>query len=54
MSPEFRRTKGYYPRVTVIHMSPQHEPEIEEEIRGVAEKLEVSIGAAHEGEELIL
>jgi ribonuclease BN (tRNA processing enzyme) len=51
---EFRRTKGYYPRVTVIHMSPQHEPEIEEEIRGVAEKLEVSIGAAHEGEELIL
>ena len=51
---EFRRVKGYLPKVAAIHMSPQHEPEIEREVREVARLLSVSIDIAHEGEELIL
>ena len=51
---EFRRVNKYLPRVTVIHVSPQHEPEIEREVREVAKLLGASIDIAHEGEELIL
>lgn len=51
---EFRRVNGYLPKVVVIHMSPQHEPEIEREVREVAELLGISIDIAHEGDELIL
>jgi Cft2 family RNA processing exonuclease len=51
---EFRRVNKYLPRVTVIHVSPQHEPEIEREIREIAESLGISIDIAHEGEELVL
>ena len=51
---EFRRTNDYLPKVTIIHMSPQHESEIEREVREVAKSLGISIDIAHEGEELIL
>jgi len=51
---EFRRINGYLPKVVVIHMSPQHEPEIEREVRKVAKSLGISIDLAHEGNELIL
>ena len=51
---EFRRLKGYFPRVVIIHLSPQHEPDIDREIREVAKLLRISIDIAHEGEELIL
>jgi Cft2 family RNA processing exonuclease len=51
---EFRRIKGYLPRVVAIHMSPQHEPETKREIRQVAKLLETSIEIAREGEEFIL
>jgi hypothetical protein len=51
---EFRRLKGYFPRVVIIHLSPEHEPEIEREVREVAKSLSISIDIAHEGEELIL
>ncbi|MFW6102306.1 MAG: MBL fold metallo-hydrolase [Chloroflexota bacterium] len=51
---EFRRLKGYFPRVVLVHMSPQHEPEIEREIREISELLGTSIRITHEGEELIL
>jgi len=51
---EFRRLKGYLPRVVIIHLSPQHEPEIEREVREVAKLLGTSIDITHEGEELIL
>lgn len=50
----FRRTNGYLPQVAVIHMSPQHEPEIEREVAEVAKLLETSIDIAREGDELIL
>lgn len=51
---EFRRVNNYLPRVAVIHVSPQHEPGIEREVREVAKSLGTSIDIAHEGEELIL
>jgi len=51
---EFRSLKGYFPRVVIIHLSPQHEPEIEREVREVVKSLGTSIDIAHEGEELIL
>jgi Cft2 family RNA processing exonuclease len=51
---EFRRVNGYLPKVVVIHVSPQHEPEIEREVRKVAKLLGISIDIAREGEELIL
>jgi len=51
---EFRRVNDYLPKVVVIHVSPQHEPEVERELREVAKLLEISIEIAREGEELIL
>ena len=51
---EFRRVNGYLPKVAVLHMSPQYEPEIEREIGEVAKLLGTSIDITHEGEELIL
>ena len=51
---EFRRAKGYLPRVVAIHMSPRHEPEVEREVRQVASVLGISIHIPHEGEELVL
>ena len=51
---EFRRIKGYLPKVVAIHVSPQHEPEIEAEIREVARSLATSVDIAHEREELLL
>ena len=51
---EFQKLKGYLPRVVIIHLSPQHEPEIEKEINTVAQNLGVSIEVAREGQELSL
>jgi ribonuclease BN (tRNA processing enzyme) len=51
---EFRRLKGYLPGVVIIHLSPQHEPEIEKEIKEISQRLGVSIEVAREGTELSL
>ena len=51
---EFRRVNKYLPKVTVIHLSPQHESEIEREVRRIAKSLGISIDVAREGEELTL
>jgi cAMP phosphodiesterase len=51
---EFRRLKGYLPRVVMIHLSPQHEAEIVREIKPVARRLGVSIEVAREGKKLSL
>ena len=51
---EFRRVNDYLPKVTVIHLSPQHEPEIEKEVGEVARSLGTSIDIACEGEKLVL
>jgi Cft2 family RNA processing exonuclease len=51
---EFHRVNNYLPKVTVIHLSPQHESDIEREVREIGESLGISINIAHEGEELVL
>jgi len=51
---ELGRANGCLPKVAVVHVSPQHEAQIEREIRGVAKLLGASIGIAHEGEELVV
>ncbi|MBT4511746.1 MAG: MBL fold metallo-hydrolase [Chloroflexi bacterium] len=48
----FKRIKGYFPKVITIHMSPQLEEEIAEEVAEVASKLEISITVSHEGQEI--
>ena len=51
---EFQRIKGYLPRVSLVHMSPQYESEIEEDVKRIVEELPISISLAVEGEELVL
>jgi len=51
---EFRRIKGYLPKIAVIHMSPQHEPLIKRELAEIARSLRISIDIPREGNELIL
>ena len=51
---EFHRVKGYLPQVILIHLSPEFEEEIRQEIKEVSKELKISIGIAHEGEKLIV
>ena len=51
---EFRRVKGYFPQVILIHLSPKYEDEIKEEVKDVAKELKLSIGIACEGDECIV
>lgn len=51
---QFNLIKGYMPRVTVVHMFPQYEQEIEKEIQEIGSELDISISITHEGEEIIL
>ena len=51
---EFRKVKGYLPRVVLVHMNPHLEKEIQEEIAQVAKELEADITLAHEGMRLDL
>lgn len=50
----FNSIKGYFPKVITIHMSPQFEAEITEEIMEIAGKLDIPISIAHEGQEINL
>jgi ribonuclease BN (tRNA processing enzyme) len=51
---EFHRAKGYFPKITLIHLSPKYEKEIKKEIKKVAKELKISIDIAAEGDELII
>jgi len=51
---DFYRIKGYFPKITLIHLSPRYEKEIREEIKKIAEELKVSIDIAKEGKEIII
>lgn len=51
---EFQRIKGYLPRVTLVHLSPQYEAEIARDIEKVCNDLSISISLGGEGEELIV
>lgn len=51
---EFRRIKGYFPQVILIHLSPKLEDEIREEVGEVAKELKLTIDIAFEGKKLII
>ncbi|MFH1381366.1 MAG: MBL fold metallo-hydrolase [Chloroflexota bacterium] len=48
----FREMKGYLPRVVVLHMNPDSEAEIKDEIAGIAAELNGSITLGYEGMQL--
>jgi len=45
----FQKAKGYLPEVSVVHMNPKQEKEIEAEVEQVSKELDTSITLAHEG-----
>jgi phosphoribosyl 1,2-cyclic phosphodiesterase len=46
---QFRKAKGYLPRVVAIHMTPQYEDVIRQEINDVAKDLGINIDIGYEG-----
>jgi len=48
----FQMLKGYLPQVVIVHMDPEMEQEIRDEIAVVAQTLNTSIDMAHEGTQL--
>jgi ribonuclease BN (tRNA processing enzyme) len=51
---EFHRIKGYYPRIILIHLTPNYKKEIKREIKEVAKELQLSIDIPSDGEEIIV
>jgi ribonuclease BN (tRNA processing enzyme) len=51
---QFRQTKGYIPRVVVIHIPPQFEREVRQEVKRVARDLRTRIDVGYEGMEISL
>lgn len=51
---DFKRIKGYLPPVLIVHMSPQLESEIKEEVAQVAAELEAEITLGAEGMKFVL
>ena len=49
---DFRRVKGYLPKVVLIHLSPRFEGEIREEVQRLGEELQVPIEMANEGDRI--
>jgi ribonuclease BN (tRNA processing enzyme) len=45
---QFRRIKGYLPRIIIIHLGNPYEEEIEREVAQVAQELEADISLGHE------
>jgi ribonuclease BN (tRNA processing enzyme) len=45
----FRAINGYLPRILVIHMDAELEPDIKTELDGIKERLQADITIAHEG-----
>lgn len=46
---EFRRLKGYVPRIVLIHLDPAHESEVASEMAEIARELDASITLGREG-----
>lgn len=51
---ELHRIKGYYPRIILIHLTPNYKEEIKREIKEVAKELKLSIDIPSDGEEIIV
>jgi phosphoribosyl 1,2-cyclic phosphodiesterase len=50
----FNKEKGYFPKVLIIHLSPEFEEEIKKEVKVVEKELGISIGIAREGQKLTI
>jgi ribonuclease BN (tRNA processing enzyme) len=48
----FHERQGYYPRVVCVHMSPQQEPDIRQELSALARELGADISLGYEGMEI--
>jgi len=51
---QFRRVRGYLPRVVVIHIPPSHQREVERETKIVSRQLGIPIDIGHEGMKITL
>jgi len=51
---QFRRLKGYVPRIVVIHIGNPYEQEIKKEVAQVAQELEADISLGHEDMKITL
>ena len=51
---EFNQIKGYFPQVVLIHLSPNFENEIKNEIEDFNKELKIPISIAYEGQNLIV
>jgi hypothetical protein len=51
---QFRRLKGYLPRVIVIHIGNPYEQEIKEEVAQVAQELDADISPGYEDMKITL
>jgi ribonuclease BN (tRNA processing enzyme) len=51
---EFQQIKRYLPHVILVHLSPQYEDEIAQDIEKVSKELSIPISLVDEGEELIV
>jgi len=51
---QFRQIKGYLPRVVVVHIPPQFEREVKQEIKRIARELRIGIDIGYEGMKITL
>ncbi len=51
---DFKRVRGYLPPVVTVHMSPNIEDEIREEVAQVAKELEAKITLGYEGMKIVI
>jgi cAMP phosphodiesterase len=51
---QFRRIKGYLPRVVVVHIPPPFQRDVEQEVKEIAGELGISIDIGYEGMKITL
>jgi len=51
---EFHNIKGYFPKIFIIHLSPNFENEIKNEIEDISKELKIPINIAYEDQKLIV
>jgi ribonuclease BN (tRNA processing enzyme) len=49
---ELHQIKGYFPKIILIHLSPEYEDEIKKEVKEVAKELKTTISIACEGDKI--
>jgi Cft2 family RNA processing exonuclease len=50
----FNRINGYFPEIILIHLTPKFKREIRDEMKKIAEEINISFRIAKEGEEIII